>query len=163
MINSIFVTYFKMKKILIFIMILSLCSCSDYDDKIKNDKNSFITFIANGENYSFGSFLISKQPYENPETGYQWIDVRVLAYDNSNSLRAVEIIAEEGIIGTEAIWKFQITTNGNTYTFENSNFSAIVVESSNEKLEGNFSGTLVNPLNDETLEVSNGTFKLKTN
>lgn len=152
-----------MKKMLFLLVFISLISCSDNDDKIKIDKNNSITFTSNGSNFSFTSFLISKQDYENPETGYQWIDVRVLAYNNNSSLSAIEIIAEEGIIGTDAIWKFQITTNGNTYTFENSNFSAIVTESSIEKLEGSFSGTLINPLNNETLDVTNGTFKLKTN
>lgn len=152
-----------MKKILFLLVFISFLSCSDNDDKLKVDKHNSITFTGNGENFSFSSFLISKQDYENPETGYQWVDVRVFAFDNNNTLSAVEIIAEEGIIGTEAIWKFQITTNGSTYTFENSNFSAIVTESSIEKIEGSFSGTMINPLNNETLDISNGIFKLKTN
>jgi len=152
-----------MIRILFLMVFISFLSCSDDDDKIKLEKYNTITFSSNGENISFRTFLISKQDYENPETGYQWVDVRVFAFDNNNSLRAVEIIAEEGIVGTEAVWKFQITINENIYTFENTNFSVVVTVSTSEKLEGNFSGTLVNPLNNETLDVSNGTFKLKTN
>lgn len=152
-----------MKKHLLipFLFLLILSSCTDDDDTITTPINpNTVTVTVDGEEITFANLTISKQDYENPETGYQWTDIRVLGYNTEDALSIIEFIAEEGIIGSDAIWRFTITLNGLTYSQDNSAFTTLVTESTDNTLKGTFSGTLTEP-NNTTITVSNGIFDVE--
>lgn len=142
-------------------LFLLLSSCSDNDDDIPATVESD-TIIAtiDGDVVKFENLVISKQPYTNAETGFEWTDIRVLGYNNENNLNAIEFIAEEGLLGTEAIWRFNITFDGFTYTQENSAFTTLITESTENKLKGTFSGILTEPNNGQTITITNGAFNV---
>lgn len=154
-----------MRNILLIIPILFLftvSSCSDNDDDIPSTvESNTVSATINGEIVKFENLVITKQPYSNLETGFEWTDIKVLGYNTQNELNAIEFIAEEGLMGAESIWRFNITINGFTYVQDNSAFTTLVTESTENKLKGTFSGVLTEPNNGQTINVSNGTFNLE--
>lgn len=152
----------KKKLFISFCLLFVLLSCSDNDDDVTTPiLINTVSAIIDGDPVKFANFDISKQPYSNDETGYNWTDIRVLGYNTEDSLSVVEFIVEEGLVGAESIWRFQITMGGFTYTQDNSAFTTLVTESSENKLKGTFSGTLTNPNNGQTITVSNGSFDVE--
>lgn len=153
-----------MRNILLIIPILFLftvSSCSDEDDNIPSTvESNSVTASINGELIKFENLVITKQPYTNEETGFEWTDIKVLGYNTQNTLNAIEFIAEEGLMGAESIWRFNITVNGFTYVQDNSAFTTLVTESSGNKLKGTFSGVLTEPNNGQTITVINGIFDI---
>lgn len=153
-----------MRNILLIIPILFLftvSSCSDEDDNIPSTvESNSVTATINGEIIKFENLVITKQPYTNEETGFEWTDIKVLGYNTQNTLNAIEFIAEEGLMGAESIWRFNITVNGFTYVQDNSAFTTLVTESSGNKLKGTFSGVLIEPNNGQTITVINGIFDI---
>ena len=153
-----------MRNILLIIPILFLftvSSCSDEDDNIPSTvESNSVTASINGELIKFENLVITKQPYTNEETGFEWTDIKVLGYNTQNTLNAIEFIAEEGLMGAESIWRFNITVNGFTYVQDNSAFTTLVTESSGNKLKGTFSGVLIEPNNGQTITVINGIFDI---
>jgi hypothetical protein len=153
-----------MRNILLIIPILFLftvSSCSDEDDNIPSTvESNSVTATINGEIIKFENLVITKQPYTNEETGFEWTDIKVLGYNTQNTLNAIEFIAEEGLMGAESIWRFNITVNGFTYVQDNSAFTTLVTESSGNKLKGTFSGVLTEPNNGQTITVINGIFDI---
>ena len=153
-----------MRNILLIIPILFLftvSSCSDEDDNIPSTvESNSVTAKINGELIKFENLVITKQPYTNEETGFEWTDIKVLGYNTQNTLNAIEFIAEEGLMGAESIWRFNITVNGFTYVQDNSAFTTLVTESSGNKLKGTFSGVLTEPNNGQTITVINGIFDI---
>lgn len=151
-----------MRNILFIIPILFLftvSSCSDNDDDLPtNIESNIVSATINGEAIKFSNLVITKQPYTNDETGFEWTDIKVLGYNTLNELNAIEFIAEEGLMGPESIWRFNITINGFTYVQNNSAFTTLVTESSENKLKGTFSGVLTEPNNGQTITVINGIF-----
>jgi hypothetical protein len=142
-------------------LLFLLSSCSDNDDDLaSNDQTNKVFATINGEVIKFENLVITKQPYTNSETGFEWVDIRVLGYNTENSLNAIEFIAEEGLLGAESIWRFNITINGFTYVQDNSAFTTLVTESTENKLTGTFSGVLTEPNNGQTITVTNGLFNL---
>lgn len=61
-------------------------------------------------------------------------------------------------MGAESIWRFNITINGFTYVQDNSAFTTLVTESTENKLKGTFSGVLTEPNNGQTITVNSGAF-----
>ncbi|UPQ78241.1 hypothetical protein M0M57_11490 [Flavobacterium azooxidireducens] len=153
-----------MRNILLIIPILFLftvSSCSDNDDDIPSTvESNTVSATIDGEVVKFENLVITKQPYSNEETGFEWTDIKVLGYNTQNELNAIEFIAEEGLMGAESIWRFNITINGFTYIQNNSAFTTLVTESTQNKLKGTFSGVLTEPNNGQTITVSNGIFNL---
>jgi hypothetical protein len=153
-----------MRTILLLIPIcflLSLTSCSDNDDESTPIiESNTVTALINGEVIKFENLVITKQPYVNQETGFEWTDIRVLGYNTENSLNVIEFIAEEGLLGAESIWRFNITINGFTYVQDNSAFTTLVTESTENKIIGTFSGILTEPSNGQTITVTNGVFNV---
>ena len=153
-----------MRNILLILPILFLftvSSCSDEDDNIPSTvESNSVTAKINGELIKFENLVITKQPYTNEETGFEWTDIKVLGYNTQNTLNAIEFIAEEGLMGAESIWRFNITVNGFTYVQDNSAFTTLVTESSGNKLKGTFSGVLTEPNNGQTITVINGIFDI---
>lgn len=153
-----------MRNILLIIPILFLftvSSCSDEDDNIPSTvESNNVTAKINGELIKFENLVITKQPYTNEETGFEWTDIKVLGYNTQNELNAIEFIAEEGLMGAESIWRFNITVNGFTYVQDNSAFTTLVTESSGNKLKGTFSGVLTEPNNGQTITVTDGIFEV---
>ena len=153
-----------MRNILLIIPILFLftvSSCSDEDDNIPSTvESNSVTASINGELIKFENLVITKQPYTNEETGFEWTDIKVLGYNTQNTLNAIEFIAEEGLMGAESIWRFNITVNGFTYVQDNSAFTTLVTESSGNKLKGTFSGVLTEPNNGQTITVTDGIFEV---
>lgn len=153
-----------MRNILLIIPILFLftvSSCSDNDDDIPSTvESNTVSATIDGEVVKFENLVITKQPYSNEETGFEWTDIKVLGYNTQNELNAIEFIAEEGLMGAESIWRFNITINGFTFVQDNSAFTTLVTESTENKLKGTFSGVLTEPNNGQTINVSNGTFNL---
>ena len=153
-----------MRNILLIIPILFLftvSSCSDEDDNIPSTvESNSVTASINGELIKFENLVITKQPYTNEETGFEWTDIKVLGYNTQNTLNAIEFIAEEGLMGAESIWRFNITVNGFTYVQDNSAFTTLVTESSENKLKGTFSGVLTEPNNGQTITVTDGIFEV---
>ena len=153
-----------MRNILLIIPILFLftvSSCSDEDDNIPSTvESNNVTAKINGELIKFENLVITKQPYTNEETGFEWTDIKVLGYNTQNELNAIEFIAEEGLMGAESIWRFNITVNGFTYVQDNSAFTTLVTESSENKLKGTFSGVLTEPNNGQTITVTDGIFEV---
>ena len=153
-----------MRNILLIIPIFFLftvSSCSDSDDDIPSvvELNT-VSATIDGEDVDFENLVITKQPYTDEETGFEWTDVKVLGYNTQNALNAIEFIAEEGLLGAESIWRFNITINGFTYVQDNSAFTTLVTESTENKLKGTFSGVLTEPNNGQTITVSNGVFNI---
>ncbi|HRE76865.1 MAG TPA: hypothetical protein PLL09_03470 [Flavobacterium sp.] len=147
------------------ILIIPICilfflsSCSDNDDDIPVvTESNTITATIDGEVIKFENLVITKQPYTNDETNFEWTDIRVLGYNNEDTLNAIEFIAEEGLLGAESIWRFNITINGFTYVQDNSAFTTLVTESTENKLKGTFSGVLTEPNNGQTITVNSGAF-----
>ncbi|HTO34813.1 MAG TPA: hypothetical protein VLZ72_01125 [Flavobacterium sp.] len=153
-----------MKKILfVASLFFVLLSCSDNDDKIKNEVpiNS-ISATINGEDFVFNhNITVTKTPHTDPNTGYEYTDIRVLGYIVDDPLRIIEFVAEQGNIGQDAMWRFIITTDGKAYSKENSPFTILVTESSDSVLKGNFYGTLTNVDDGTTISVTSGTFHIK--
>ncbi|PKP16413.1 MAG: hypothetical protein CVU07_06995 [Bacteroidetes bacterium HGW-Bacteroidetes-23] len=153
-----------MRNILLIIPILFLftvSSCSDNDDDIPSTvESNTVSATIDGEVVKFENLVITKQPYSNEETGFEWTDIKVLGYNTQNELNAIEFIAEEGLMGAESIWRFNITINGFTYVQNNSAFTTLVTESTQNKLKGTFSGVLTEPNNGQTITVINGIFDL---
>lgn len=153
-----------MRNILLIIPILFLftvSSCSDNDDDIPSTvESNTVSATIDGEVVKFENLVITKQPYSNEETGFEWTDIKVLGYNTQNELNAIEFIAEEGLMGAESIWRFNITINGFTYIQNNSAFTTLVTESTQNKLKGTFSGVLTEPNNGQTITVINGIFDL---
>lgn len=151
-----------MRNILFIIPILFLftvSSCSDNDDDTPSTvESNTVSATIDGEVVEFSNLVITKQPYTDDETGFEWTDIKVLGYNTQNELNAVEFIAEEGLLGAESIWRFNITINGFTYVQNNSAFTTLVTESNENKLKGTFSGVLTEPNNGQTITVSNGIF-----
>lgn len=151
-----------MRNILFIIPILFLftfSSCSDNDDDTPStDVSNTVSATIDGEVVEFSNLVITKQSYTDDETGFEWTDIKVLGYNTQNELNAVEFIAEEGLLGAESIWRFNITINGFTYVQNNSAFTTLVTESNENKLKGTFSGVLTEPNNGQTITVSNGIF-----
>lgn len=142
-------------------LLLIFSSCSDNDDNlISNTESNQVFATINGEIIKFENLVITKQPYEDVATGFEWVDVRVLGYNTENSLNAIEFIAEEGLLGIESIWRFNININGFTYMQDNSAFTTLVTESTENKIIGTFSGVLTEPNNGQTINVTNGTFNI---
>ena len=154
----------NMRTILLIIPILflfTISSCSDNDDDIPSTvESNTVTATIDGEIIKFSNLVITKQPYTNDETGFEWTDIRVLGYNTENTLNAIEFIAEEGLLGAESIWRFNITINGFTYVQDNSAFTTLVTESTENKLKGTFSGVLTEPNNGQTITISNGAFNV---
>jgi hypothetical protein len=153
-----------MRTILLIIpvcLVLFLSSCSDNDDdnSVVAESN-IISATIDGEVIKFSNLVVTKQPYTNDETGFEWTDIRILGYNNEDALNAIELIAEEGLLGAESIWRFNITINGFTYVQDNSAFTTLVTESTENKLKGTFSGVLTEPNNGQTISVSTGSFDI---
>lgn len=151
----------KKKYLLLLIFVSIFTACSDNDDNNELKKIETIKTTIDGQIVEFKNFNVSKQDYTNSETGYQWTDVRIFGYVNEDPLNSIEIIAEQGQLGAESIWRFNITYNGILYTRENSAFTTIVTKSDENHLEGSFSGKLTNQNSGETLSLSNGVFNVK--
>lgn len=157
-----------MKKILAaFSLMFALLSCSDNDDKIKNEiPVNRVTATIDGQDFVFDNFQITKEDYVSEETGYEWTDIRVIGHINDDPLRIIEFIAEEGNVGSDAMWRFIITTDGKSYIYEkynnttNSNIAILVTESTHSVLKGIFSGTL-NADDGSTIFVTGGNFNIK--
>lgn len=142
---------------ILFLFTFSSCSDNDDDIPLRTESNT-VSATIDGEVVTFKNLVITKQPYVNNETGFEWTDVKVLGYNTLNALNAIEFIAEEGLMGAESIWRFNITINGFTYVQDNSAFTTLVTESTENKLKGTFSGTLTEPNNGLTITVTNGIF-----
>lgn len=144
-------------------LFLSL-SCSDNDDNLPPTiESNTVSANIDGEVIKFSNLVITKQDYTNDETGFEWTDIRILGYNTENTLNAVEFIAEEGLIGAESIWRFNITINGFTYVQDDSAFTTLVTESTDIKLKGTFSGVLTEPNNGQTITITNGAFNIDHN
>lgn len=139
-------------------------SCSDNDDSTPPiiETNSISANI-DGQVIKFSNLVITKQDYTNDETGFEWTDIRILGYNSENTLNVIEFIAEEGLLGAESIWRFTITINGYTYVQDNSAFTTLVTERTENKLKGTFSGILTEPNNGQTITITNGTFNIEHN
>ncbi|MBC8884425.1 hypothetical protein H9X57_16765 [Flavobacterium piscinae] len=139
-------------------------SCSDNDDSTPPiiETNSISANI-DGQVIKFSNLVITKQDYTNDETGFEWTDIRILGYNSENTLNIIEFIAEEGLVGAESIWRFNITINGFTYMQNNSAFTTLVTESTENKLIGTFSGILTEPNNGQTISITNGSFNIEHN
>lgn len=154
-----------MRNILLIIPILFLftvSSCSDSDDDSPSAiESNTVSATIDSEDVDFENLVVTKQPYTDEETGYEWTDVKVLGYNTQNTLNAIEFIAEEGLLGAESIWRFNITINGFTYVQDNSAFTTLVTESTENCLKGTFSGVLTEPNNGQTITVFNGIFNIE--
>jgi hypothetical protein len=150
------------KKYLFLLLFVSLfSSCSDEDDKQNLDKIETITTRINGQSVEFKNFTITKQDYTDSETNYQWTDVSILGYIEEDPLNSIEIIAEQGALGTESIWRFNITYNGILYSRDNSLFTTIVTKSNENSLQGSFSGNLKHQNTGEIITLTEGIFRVK--
>lgn len=149
-------------RLILFFFLFLVTSCSDNDDdSIPIVESNTITATINSEVVKFENLVITKQPYTDEGTGFEWTDIRVLGYNTENTLNAIEFIAEEGLLGAESIWRFNITINGFTYVQDNSAFTTLVTESTENRLKGTFSGILTEPNNGQTISISSGAFNLE--
>lgn len=151
----------KKKYLILLVFVSLLTSCSDNDDNQNLDTIETITTLINGQSVEFKNFTVTKQDYTNSETGYQWTDVRIIGYIDEDPLNTIEIIAEQGQLGTQSIWRFNITYNGILYTRDNSPFTTIVTKSDENNLEGSFSGNLKHQNTGEVISLSEGIFRVK--
>ena len=150
------------KRYLILLVLVSLfTACSDDDDNQNLNTIETITTLINGQSVEFKNFTVTKQDYTDSETGYQWTDVRIIGYINEDPLNSIEIIAEQGALGADTIWRFNITYNGILYTRDNSAFTTIVTKSDGNNLEGNFSGNLKHQNTGEVISLTEGIFRVK--
>jgi hypothetical protein len=143
-----------------FLSLSLSCSDNDDDNTPATIESNIVSANIDGEVIEFTNLVITKQDYTNDETGYEWTDIRILGYNTENTLNAIEFIVEEGLLGPESIWRFNITINGLTYEQNNSAFTTFVTESTENKLKGTFSGVLTEPNNGQTVTITNGVFHI---
>ena len=156
-----------MKKIFLFIatatLAFSMNSCSSDDNSSDSGViGGTISAKIDGVSKTFNTVVVNKQTIT--EDGETYTELVVSATIGTSTEEIITIALDAGDVGAEAIYSFSYLNGGNTFNSYLGNLSSTVLTNSNNKLKGNFSGTLktYNPSNgaEITKTLSEGSFDI---
>jgi hypothetical protein len=148
-----------MKKLFLFVaasaLAVSLNSCSG-DDSSSSTGGS-ITAKINGTTKTFDNVVVNEESFPN-EDGGTYTELTVTGTIGNSASELITFSLEKGDVGSEAVWSFNYTANGQTY-YDNGQLNTVVqTNSASGKLKGNFSGTLQSGNSATTITIADGSF-----
>ncbi|PKP19280.1 MAG: hypothetical protein CVU07_00135 [Bacteroidetes bacterium HGW-Bacteroidetes-23] len=150
-----------MKKLFLFLAAstLALSSCSSDDDGGSNAQN--FSFKANGAQKSFSTTTVTEQDYY----GDGNIELLVSSFNPSTPSENISFRLPKGDVGVDAVWMFSYKNGSKTYNYWGDNFTIAIIENSNNRLKGTFTGNILhyNNVTDEyeSVTLSEGTFDFR--
>lgn len=134
-----------MKNLFFFLAlsVLTLASCSS---DVGGRRLQNFSFTVNGVQKTFK--ILEVEQFEGNEEIY--LKVKACDIGNPSELIVFELL--EGDLGQGAVFSFKYTLNNITY-FNNHNFTIDISQNSNNRLKGTFTGTLIQFMNPENLQI----------
>ncbi len=149
-----------MKKIFLFVaaLTLSLTSCSSDDNSGGNGGggNSELKVTIDGVQKTFNTVVVNRQVQDG------WTELTVTATIDNNPAEIITFNVDEGEVGSDVIWNFDYTKNGEHHWA--TNFSAVVQTNANKKLKGTFMASVYSTYDEEgqpiMVNLTNGSFDI---
>lgn len=133
-----------MRKLFLFIATVvstvSLNSCSSDDNSDSGSVGGTVTVKIDGVSKTFNSVVVNKEVVN--DEGETYTELVVSALIGTSTEELITFTLDAGNVGAEAIYEFNYKNGANAFNSYSGSFSSNVLTNSNNKLKGNFSGTL---------------------
>ena len=150
-----------MKKIFLFIasaaLAVSMTSCSS-DDNSDNGgaPGGTITAKINGVSKTFDNVVVEQETIS--DNGETYTELYVTGIIGNSTAEIITFTIDAGDVGADAVWEFDYSS-GNTF-YRSGSMSSVVQVNSDNRLKGNFSGTMTNFGTEETITFADGSFDI---